>query len=69
MYKRQVLAVNVEHGQQVRAGETLGVLEAMKMELALKAPFDGAVTQVGAKAGEQVAMGAVLFLVEEVPGG
>ena len=64
-----VLAVNVEHGQQVRAGETLGVLEAMKMELALKAPFDGAVTQVGAKAGEQVAMGAVLFLVEEVPGG
>jgi acetyl-CoA/propionyl-CoA carboxylase, biotin carboxylase, biotin carboxyl carrier protein len=64
-----VLAVNVEHGQQVRAGETLGVLEAMKMELALKAPFDGAVTQVGAKAGEQVAMGAVLFLVEEVLGG
>jgi acetyl/propionyl-CoA carboxylase alpha subunit len=60
-----VLAVNIEHGQEVTAGETLGVLEAMKMELALKAPFDGTVTQVGAKAGEQVAMGAVLFVVEE----
>ena len=35
------------------------------MELALKAPFDGTVTQVGATAGEQVAMGAVLFVVEE----
>ncbi len=60
-----VLAVNIEHGQEVTAGETLGVLEAMKMELALKAPFDGTVTQVGARAGEQVAMGAVLFVVEE----
>jgi len=60
-----VLAVNIEHGQEVTAGETLGVLEAMKMELALKAPFDGTVTQVGARTGEQVAMGAVLFVVEE----
>ncbi len=32
----------------VEEGETLGVLEAMKMELALKAPFDGTVTEVGA---------------------
>jgi acetyl/propionyl-CoA carboxylase alpha subunit len=60
-----VLTVNVTPGQQVAAGETLGVLEAMKMELALKAPFDGTVAQVGATAGEQVAMGAVLFVVEE----
>ncbi len=60
-----VLAVNISHGQEVTAGETLGVLEAMKMELALKAPFDGTVTQVGARTGEQVAMGAVLFVVEE----
>jgi len=60
-----VLTVNVTPGQEVAAGETLGVLEAMKMELALKAPFDGTVAQVGATAGEQVAMGAVLFVVEE----
>jgi len=60
-----VLTVNVMPGEEVAAGETLGVLEAMKMELALKAPFDGTVAQVGATAGEQVAMGAVLFVVEE----
>jgi biotin carboxyl carrier protein len=45
-------------------GETLGVMEAMKMELALKAPFDGTVASVGAAAGEQVRLGAPLFVVE-----
>jgi 3-methylcrotonyl-CoA carboxylase alpha subunit/acetyl-CoA/propionyl-CoA carboxylase biotin carboxyl carrier protein len=59
-----VLAVNVEQGQPVAAGDTLGVLEAMKMELALKAPFAGTVRHVGAGAGDQVSMGAVLFVVE-----
>jgi acetyl-CoA/propionyl-CoA/long-chain acyl-CoA carboxylase, biotin carboxylase, biotin carboxyl carrier protein len=38
----------------------------MKMELALKAPFTGRVTEVGAEVGEQVALGAVLFVVEPV---
>ena len=41
----------------------LGALEAMKMELALKAPFAGTVTDVGAGVGDQVALGARLFLV------
>ena len=46
------------------AGDPLGTLEAMKMELALTAPFDGTVTQVGAAVGDQVALGHVLFTVE-----
>ena len=45
-----VLAVNVAQGQEVAEGQRLGVLEAMKMELALKAPFAGTVTHVGASA-------------------
>jgi acetyl-CoA/propionyl-CoA carboxylase, biotin carboxylase, biotin carboxyl carrier protein len=59
-----VLAVNATAGQAVGEGETLGVMEAMKMELALKAPFAGTVTEVGAAAGDQVALGATLFVVE-----
>jgi pyruvate/2-oxoglutarate dehydrogenase complex dihydrolipoamide acyltransferase (E2) component len=47
----------------VAEGDVLGVLEAMKMELALRAPFDGVVTAVRAAAGEQVALGAALFAV------
>ena len=59
-----VLDVRVVVGQHVEQGETLGVMEAMKMELALKAPFAGTLTQVGAVAGAQVALGARLFVVE-----
>jgi biotin carboxyl carrier protein len=60
-----VLSVDVAPGQRVTEGETLGIMEAMKMELALKAPFDGTVAQVGASVGDQVKLGAMLFVVEE----
>ena len=46
-----VLDVLVTVGQQVDAGETLGAMEAMKMELALTAPFAGTVTEVNVAAG------------------
>ncbi len=59
-----VLVVNVEAGQHVVEGETLGAMEAMKMELALKAPFAGTMTEVAARVGQQVKLGAVLFVVE-----
>jgi acetyl-CoA/propionyl-CoA carboxylase, biotin carboxylase, biotin carboxyl carrier protein len=36
----------------------------MKMELSLAAPLDGTVTTVGAAAGDQVALGATLFVVD-----
>jgi acetyl/propionyl-CoA carboxylase alpha subunit len=58
-----ILAVNGEVGRAVRAGETLVVLEAMKMEIALQAPFDGHLTELDAAEGEQVALGRTLFRV------
>jgi len=64
-----VLDVDVAEGDAVEEGQRLGVLEAMKMELALKAPFAGTVTTVGAAAGDQVALGQVLFVVEGADGG
>ncbi len=61
-----VLDVRVSEGQSVGAGDVLGVVEAMKMELALKAPYDGVVTVVSAVTGAQVALGDALFTVSEV---
>jgi len=59
-----VLKVEVDVGQSVEADQVLGVMEAMKMELALKAPFAGVVSRVDATVGTQVALGAELFHVE-----
>ncbi len=59
-----VLAVDVTEGEAVVEGQRLGVLEAMKMELSLKAPFDGTVAAVGAATGDQVQLGQLLFEVE-----
>ena len=63
-----VLALDVAEGDSVTAGQRLGALEAMKMELALTAPHDGVVTQVGATVGEQVKQGALLLTVEAPAG-
>ncbi len=59
-----LLDVHVEEGQSVAEGDVLGTMEAMKMELSLKAPFAGTVTAVDAAVGDQVALGARLFVVE-----
>jgi acetyl-CoA/propionyl-CoA carboxylase biotin carboxyl carrier protein len=59
-----VLRVDVAEGAEVTLGQQLGVVEAMKMELALLAPYDGVVTFVGAAAGDQVPIKQLLFTVE-----
>ena len=58
-----VLSVAVAAGDRVSAGAVMAVMEAMKMELALKAPFDGVVTAIHVVAGEQVALRHVLVEV------
>ncbi|WP_232678425.1 biotin carboxylase N-terminal domain-containing protein [Nocardioides sp. R-C-SC26] len=59
-----VLDIRVAVGEEVVEGQALGAMEAMKMELTLRAPFDGVVTAVPAVAGGQVPLGAVLLEIE-----
>tara|TARA_R100000306_G_scaffold39746_1_gene39273 strand:- start:617 stop:2488 length:1872 start_codon:yes stop_codon:yes gene_type:complete len=59
----KVIAVDVAEGDRVAAGQRLMVLEAMKMEHALTAPFDGTVTKLSAATGGQVQVEAVLAVV------
>jgi len=55
-----VVSIAVEPGQEVKTGETVAIIEAMKMQNILKAERDGVVKSVGAKAGDPVAADDVL---------
>lgn len=59
----RVASVLIRKGESVRAGQTLAVLEAMKMEHAIVAPFDGRVDDLNVQPGAQVRTGAQLMLV------
>ena len=59
-----VSSVNVAVGQQVARGDVLIMLEAMKMELPIKAPRDGRVTTIACRQGELVQPGIPLLELE-----
>ena len=56
-----VIAVTVSAGRQVKQGDTLVVLEAMKMELPLRAPRDGVIKAVHCAQGDLVQPGVSLM--------
>ena len=56
-----VVSVNVQEGQDVKAGETLAVVEAMKMENVLTAERDGTVKKINAKKGDSLALDDVIL--------
>ena len=60
-----VLRIEAEAGTRVRMGQTVLVLESMKMETALAAPSDGVVEAVRCAAGDQVTSGQVLATMAE----
>jgi acetyl/propionyl-CoA carboxylase alpha subunit/acetyl-CoA carboxylase carboxyltransferase component len=59
-----VVAIHVEPGDRVEAGQPLGVLEAMKTEISFDAPVSGVVAEVRARRGQQVGAGDVLLVVD-----
>jgi propionyl-CoA carboxylase alpha chain len=60
----KVIDLRVRAGDRVKAGDTLVVLEAMKMEHPMRAPADGVVAEVRVSQGDQVETGAVLLVME-----
>jgi len=57
----QIRAVNVSEGDTVTKGQTLLVLEAMKMEIRVQAPRDGVVSSISVKVGETVEREQILI--------
>jgi propionyl-CoA carboxylase alpha subunit len=56
-----VRSIDVKEGQEVKAGETLAVVEAMKMENVLRAERDATVKTIKVKPGDSLAVDAVIM--------
>ena len=56
-----VVSLHAVEGQEVKAGDVLAVVEAMKMENVLRAEKDGRVAKVNAKQGDSLAVDAVIL--------
>jgi propionyl-CoA carboxylase alpha chain len=56
-----VVSIAVKEGQEVKAGETVAVVEAMKMENVLRAEIDGTVKKIHVRPGDSLAVDAVIL--------
>lgn len=59
----KVISIKVTKGQQIAAGDTVAILEAMKMEQEIKAALSGIVTDISVKEGETVTKNQPLILL------
>lgn len=53
----RVVSVKVKNGSHVKKGDVLMIIESMKMEYIIRAPFDGKVNKVNFKVGDQIEIG------------
>jgi len=60
----KILSVNVKVNDQVKEGDTLCLLESMKMENPILAPVDGTITQVEVTAEQVVKPGNIIAIIE-----
>ena len=61
----KILSVEVKQGDPVSRGQTVVMLEAMKMKNAIKSPFDGVVLEIAVQAEQNVAYGDLLVQLGE----
>lgn len=61
----KILKLACQVGQQVKKGQLLVAMEAMKMEYSFNADFDGQVESIGCKEGEQVSVSQMLVKVRQ----
>lgn len=59
-----VIGIQVNVGDEVKKGQTVAMLEAMKMENAIQAPIDGKVASISVNPGDSVLEGVVLLTIE-----
>lgn len=59
----RIVAVKIGPGQEVRRGDVLMVLEAMKMENEIQAPVAGSITEISVSEGVNVEAGALLACI------
>ena len=59
-----VWKIECEVGQQVTEGDTVVILESMKMEMPVEAEDDGKVTQIACQEGQSVSEGDTLVVLE-----
>jgi biotin carboxyl carrier protein len=62
-----ITTIDVERGAVVKRGDTLMMLEAMKMFNAIRSPRDGVIAEIEVKQGETVAYGDALLHFQEQP--
>jgi biotin carboxyl carrier protein len=60
----KIIRILVQPGEHVKAGATLLILEAMKMEQQITAPQDGVVTRLLCREGDQVTAGTELVVLK-----
>ena len=58
-----VINIPVSAGQQVKAGDTVLILEAMKMETNIAAPKDGQITSIDVREGDSITVGDALLSI------
>lgn len=60
----KVISVEVKLGDEVKEGDTICILESMKMENPILAPVDGTITQIGVTAEQIVKPGDLISIID-----